>query len=330
MRSIYKVKKRGHMIEFIAHPLVFNSLVLIASLYLLFKSADLLVLGISRYAKRLGLSDALIGLVVVAMAASAPEIISALMGFLSANENVGFGALLGSNMVHAALAMGLVLVIGKKVELEPNIFTKKRFIMWIALMLPFVLASDGRLSRADGAIMVGSFVAYLFYLWQIEGSFGKIKKDVKIQHIWRDVLIFLGCFAALILAGRWLVFSAMQLSNYFGVPAYFIALTVIGVGATMPDLAVEIKAVFKKHASIGMGDLLGSLTIEMLLFLGLVAMFFPLNTNLAQNFNAFLFLAASITIIMFWMNKKALTRKHGLVLLAVYLVFISIEIMRAF
>src|SRR3989344_2704358 len=94
--------------EFMAHPLTFNIPVLIASLYILFKSADLLIDGISDYAKKLGLSDAIIGMVVVAMAASSPEIISSLSGFMSGSASVGFGAILGSNMVHAAFALGLV------------------------------------------------------------------------------------------------------------------------------------------------------------------------------------------------------------------------------
>ena len=134
----------------LAHPLLFNGIVLIASLYILFKSADLIVYGISDYAKRLGLSDALIGLVVVAMAASAPEIISSLTGFMSGQESVGFGAILGTNMVHAGLALGLLCIIGRKIELEPNLFTKRRLIMWSALMLPFILAIiGGELSRLD-------------------------------------------------------------------------------------------------------------------------------------------------------------------------------------
>jgi len=109
----------------LAHPLVFNSLVLAASLYILFKSADLIVYGISDYAKRLGLSDAIIGLVVVAMAASAPEMISALTGFMTGQESLGFGAILGSNMVHAALLLGALCIFARKIELEPNLFTKK-------------------------------------------------------------------------------------------------------------------------------------------------------------------------------------------------------------
>ncbi|VVB81344.1 Sodium/calcium exchanger MaX1 [uncultured archaeon] len=312
-------------VEF-AHPLLFNGVVLIASLFILFKSADLIVYGISDYAKRLGLSDALIGLVVVAMAASAPEIISSITGFMAGQENIGMGTIFGTNMVHAALALGLLCLLGRKIALEPNIFTKRRFIMWIALMLPFVLALDGELSRSDGVILVGAFIAYLFTLWKLEGTLGKIKKNVELKTIWRDAFIFLGCFVALMLSGRWLVFSSVQIANYFNLPAYFIALTVIGVGTTIPDMAVELKSLFRAHASIGLGDLFGSLIIELLLFFGVVALVKPIVIPLHEVLSTMLFLVAAISLIMFWMNKKELTWKHGLVLAGLYAIFLATEI----
>src|SRR5574342_63838 len=311
----------------LAHPLVFNSIVLLASFYILFKSADLIVYGISHYAKRLGLSDAITGLVVVAMAASAPEIISSLTGFLTGHSGIGFGTILGSNMVHVGFALGLLCLIGKKIKLEPSIFTKKRLLMWGMLMLPFVLGIIGRgLSRVDGIVMLVSFCAYLIMLWKIEGATGKIKKNVEFKNIWRDAVIFMLALAALILAGRWLVFSSIQIAAYFNVPAYFIALTIIGVGTTIPDFAVEIKSLFRAHSSIGLGDLLGSLMIELLLFFGIISVVVPITVDMSEALNAMIFLPLGITLVMFWMNQKELPWKHGMAFIALYLVFLMIEI----
>ncbi|MBI4145837.1 sodium:calcium antiporter [Candidatus Woesearchaeota archaeon] len=310
---------------FLEHPLVFNLLVLAASLYILFKSADLIVDGISDYARKLGLSDAIIGLVVVAMAASAPEVISSVIGFMGGETGVGYGAIIGANMVHAAFALGIVTVLGRKIALESTIFTKRRFIMWIALMLPFVLAIDGQLSRADGIVLIGVFIAYLAQLWHQEGTLGKIKKTVKLKAIWKDAFIFLGCFVALMLSGKWLVFSAVQLSNYFNLPSYFVALTVIGIGTTIPDIAIEVKSLYKAHASIGLGDLLGSLIIELVLFFGVVSLFAPINVGM-DALNAMIFLAIAITLMMWWMDRKYLTWKHGITFLSIYAVFLAIEI----
>jgi len=314
--------------QYLQDPLFLNVIVLAASLYILYKSADLIVYGISDYAKKLGLSDAIIGLVVVAMAASAPEIISSLTGFLAGSGSVGFGAILGSNMVHVGFALGILALVGKKLELEPNIFTKQKMFMWAVLMLPFLLSLDGILSRADGVVLVVAFGLYVARLWHMEGTLGKLKENVKLKSIWRDVFIFLGAFAALLLAGRWLVFTSINIAAYFQLPAYFIALTIIGVGTTIPDMAIELRSLFRKKATIGLGDLLGSLMIELVLFFGVLSIVQPLVIDIKIVLNALLFLAGSITFIMLLMRGKEINWKHGLVLLGFYAAFMLIEIYR--
>ena len=311
------------------HPLVFNLLVLIASLYLLYKSADLLIYGISHYAKKMGLSDAIIGLVVVAMAASSPEIISALTGFASGETSIGYGTILGTNMVHAGFAIGILALIFKKIKLDREIFASERLFLWLILMLPFLLIILGSgLSRTDGAILVLVFVIYLLNLWRAEGTLGKLKKNVKLKTIWRDSAIFLGCLTALMLSGRWLVFSAVNIADYFSIPSYFIALTVIGIGTTLPDIAVEFRSEKRKHGGIGMGDLIGSLAIELLLFFGIVALISPITINLKEAGNALFFLAIAITFLILLLKQKEITWKHGLVFLGMYFVFLIIEIWR--
>ncbi|MEM4239594.1 MAG: sodium:calcium antiporter [Candidatus Woesearchaeota archaeon] len=315
------------MLEWLyGNPVLFHTLIVVASLFIMFKAADLLVEGISSYAHKLGLSDAIIGLVVVAMAASSPEIISSVTGFISGGADVGFGAIIGTNMVHIGFALGILALLGKRTSLEAGIFSRQKLLMWAALMLPLLLALDGELSRVDGVLLLIAFGLYMTNLWRLEGTLGKMRKNVRLKTIWRDVFVFVGCLAAILLAGRWLVFSSVNLARAFDIPAYFIALTVIGVGTTMPDIAVELRSLFKAHAAIGLGDLLGSLMIEFLLFFGLLALIKPLPVNVLTVINAFIFLSLSITTLMLLMRKKVLTWKHGLLFLGYYAAFIAIEI----
>jgi len=307
-------------------PFLFHVAIMIFALIILFYAADLIVLGISNYARKLGLSDYLIGLVVVAMAASMPEIVSAIIG-LSLNEpSVMFGTILGSNMVHMALLTGILVFIGKRLNLECQILEKSKVILWFMLLLPFVLALDGELSRPDGFILVVAFVFYIILLWRQEGRLGKIKKNVQLKTIWRDMFIFVGSLVALLLAGRWLVFSGVQIAHLLDIPTYFVALTILGIGGAIPDLAVELRALFRGHQAIGVGDALGSTVIEFLLFFGIVAMIMPLQVDLASIANAAFWLLASITVMLYYIHKKVITRKHGLVLLLFYAAFLAIEI----
>lgn len=314
---------------FLKDPYFFNIAVVIASLYILFKAADLLVFGISDYAKKFGLSDYLIGLIVVAMAASMPEIIASVMGITMQESGVLFGAILGANMVHTALSLGVLTIVGKKMNVECKILDKALFPLWVMLMMPFLLVADGQLSRPDGIILVGIFLLYLIILWKQEGTLGKLKKKVQIGKIWRDAFIFLGCLAALLLAGKWLVVGAVNLGNLFHLTPFFISLTIIGIGTTIPDFAVELRALFRKHEAIGIGDMLGSLIIELTLYFGIVAIIHPLTIDINEILLTGLFLMTSISLMLYFIKKKTMNWKNGLLLLALYAAFFIIELVKS-
>ncbi len=324
------------MIHFILKdPVLMNSVLLLASLAVLFKAADLLIEGISGYAKKLGLSDYIIGLAVVASAASMPEVMASLIGFLTGKEaahGMGFGSILGTIMVHMALVVGLLVIIGGKMNLESEFFGKKAgmlWFLWAIIALPFVLMADGRLSRVDGAILVAVFIFYLALLWRQEGTLGRLKKRIPFSLIWKDAVVFLGSLIALLIAGIILVFSVKSLAFEFGVPAYLMAVAVIGVGAALPDFAVGLRGVLKGHTEIGVGDVIGSTVIELLLYFGIFALASPIRIDWQEIRYAAFFIVASAAVLMFLINKKIAYRRHGIVLLALYIAFIGLEISKA-
>lgn len=311
---------------FMRDPYFVNIIIVAASLFILFKAADLMVFGITSYARKFGLSDYIIGLVVVAMAASMPEIIASLMGLNFNEMGILFGAIIGSNMVHMALAVGVLAMVGKRVNVESKIFEGVLFPLWMMLMMPFLLVSDGKLSRPDGIILVGLFIVYLVMLWRKEGTLGHLRKRVAVSRLWRDAFVFLGCLAALLLAGRWLVFGAVNLADLFGLSPYFISLTIIGIGTTIPDFAIELRSLFSKHEAVGIGDILGSLAIELVLYFGILSIIRPLTVDVSGILSAGILLMASITFMLYIVKQKVLTWKHGIVLLSTYAVFLGVEI----
>ena len=312
--------------EALLTPLVFNAAVFAISLFILFYSADLLIDGISSYAKKLGLSDEIIGLVVIALAASMPEIVAALGGLAANETGLLFGTIIGANMVHMGFLVGGLALLGRKLTLECRLIQKSKFLIWALLLLPFVLASDGLLSRSDGIVLVAVFGIYLVRLWKLEEKRTRLKKHIHLKNVWRDVAIFLGALIALILSGRYLVFSAIILSREFGIPSYFIAITVIAICSAIPDFAVGIRSIFKGKQDIGIGDIIGSTVIELLLFLGIVAIFEPLTIIVPTIATASIFLIICITLLLFFLRNRAITWKHGLALMGVYLAFIITEI----
>ena len=306
-------------------PLIFYVVVILASIVLLFKSADLIILGISNYAKKLGLSDAIIGLVVVAMAASLPEMIASLTGLAIQENDVAIGTIIGTNMVHAALVVGVLSLIGKKMNLECEILDKSKLMIWALFVLPFILMSDGMLSRADGVILVAGFVAYITVLWKKEGTLGKMKKNVKLKTIYKDSIIFIGSLLALLIAGSLLVFGGVRFANLLNIPSYFISLVIIGAGSAIPDFVVGLKSIFQKHQEIGIGDILGSMMIEFLLFFGIVSIVHPLKIDVSNIITAGIFLVTSMTLLMYFLRRKIMTWKEGLFMIGIYVLFVVVE-----
>ncbi len=298
-------------------------LIIAASLAILLKSADHIILGISKYAKILGLSDALIGLLVVSMAASLPEVISSISGLIAGNIEVAAGALIGTNMVHLALVVGVLSLVGKKMNLSCEVLEDSKLLIFGLFILPFIVMSDGVLSRPDGLLLLGSFIIYVVFLWEKEGTLGKIKKNVKLEKIWKEVLIFAGGLVALLIAGRVLVYGVVNLSAALQISTYFITLIIIGIGSALPDFVVGLQSVFRKHQEIGIGDFIGSTMLQFLLYLGVVALIHPLTIDFKNTILAAIFLITSMGVLLLFLNKKEITWKHGLILIGIYLLFIG-------
>lgn len=309
--------------------LIVSLLIMVVSLIFIFWAADLIVYGIGNYAKKLRLSDYITGLVVVAMAASMPEVIASMTALVAGKGDVMFGTILGTNMVHVALVTSMVAIIGKKVNVESTILSKALLPLWVVLMVPLVLiASDGELGRVDGVILLLMFALYLIWLWNQEKSLGFMRKRVMLRSLWRDGFIFLGSLVALLIASNSLVFGSITVAAIVGIPAYFLAITVIAIGGAFPDFAVALRSIKQGHQDIGVGDILGSILIEFLLFFGVVGVFHPVVVPLKEVIGAIMFLGVGITFLLWVIRQGTMTYKHGFILLALYAAFMVTEIIK--
>ncbi|MBD3361977.1 hypothetical protein GF358_04275 [Candidatus Woesearchaeota archaeon] len=320
------------MFEFItsAHPLLFNTVVLVFSLLIVIKAADLLILGISNYARKFGISDYLIGFLVLAIGTSLPELVSSLTGGSVGSSGVALGTVLGSCVITVTFVLGAMTVAAKKLDVKTKLLGRSTYLILLMGLLPVIMLLDRKISRLDGVLLVVVFFAYIFGLWRKEGTFGQLKKHVRIKNLWKDVFIFLGALVALLLGARFLVFSSVVISQEIGISSYVIALIVIGLGASLPDLTVELKSLKKGHAGIGFGNVLGGITAEMLLILGVVAIFYPITIikiNIWGLITTLIFFLVSLALVIFWVRKNVLHRWQGIVLLMIYALFVAVQIL---
>ncbi len=307
------------------YPLAFHISIMLISLLILVKSADLLIFGAVNYSKKFGLSDYVIGFLIVGIVTSLPEFVSAVFGSSIGEGGIVFGTFLGSCVLTITLMLGIELFAAKKFSVKSKLLGETKYYIPFLVILPFGLVWDGILSRGDGFLLISTFIVYITIIWKKEGTLGKIKKDVKIKRLWKDMAIFLGALAALLLSAKWLVFSAVGLSQILVIPPYVIALIVIAWGTSIGDLAVDLKAIFAGHADVALGDIFSAFVVENVLLLGLVAVIKPIVINPMILIPAATFFIVPLSGIIF-LVKEELTWRHGLFLIGLYIAFIIVQI----
>ncbi|MEK6960514.1 MAG: hypothetical protein AABX47_05035 [Nanoarchaeota archaeon] len=308
------------------HYLLASVIVLVASLYLLEKASDYIVIGISGYAQTLGLSDSLIGFLVVSLAMTLPEFVSSLIGNQSGEPGIVFGTILGSGVVSITVILGTLAVLGGRVRLKEHLLGEIRPLILPMVALPLILSWDGAISRIDGSLLLLAFIIFVVVLWKEEGTMGQMKERVPMKTLYKDAFIFLFALAALLLAARFLVFSSIVLAHEFGVPTYLMALTVIAIGASVGDFMLDVRSLAKGRKDIAVGDVLGGIIVGNTLALGIIAMISPIKANVWDLAPAYFFFLIPLAGVMHLIKRGSMSRRHGVWLLSTYVAFLVVQI----
>jgi len=177
-------------------------IIALLSLIVIFWSAEYLLLAISNYSKKTGLSHYIIGFLIVAMGTSLPELSTGIMSAVAKNNVLSLGNVIGANILDVTLILGIIFIITGRMKNTENILSKSMISFYLVILLPLLLGIDGNISRIDGLILIIVFVLYLISLLRKEHSFGNIKKNVKFDLIIIDMVTFLFALVALLLTSR--------------------------------------------------------------------------------------------------------------------------------
>ncbi|MBP3202132.1 MAG: calcium/sodium antiporter [Bacteroidales bacterium] len=257
---------------------------LLTGLALVVFGADYLVEGASAVARRFGLSEFVIGLTIVGMGTSAPEMVVSFIGASEGNADIALGNVVGSNIFNTLLILGLTAVMlpigitesNRKRDIPVNIFITVLLILLGLEATLFGVGTNG-LSRWDGAIMIGFFILYFLLSFKQKAPQEGPADEVKQRNIWLSVLFILGGLAALIFGGQLFVNSATSIAKALHVSDKFIAITVLAGGTSLPELATCVAAAVKKKGQLALGNIIGSNVFNILLILGGSALIHPLS-----------------------------------------------------
>ena len=306
-------------------------LLLIAGLALIVFGADYLVDGASGIARRFGLSEFVIGLTIVGMGTSAPEMVVSFIGAFQGNADIAIGNVVGSNIMNTLLILGLTAIIlpmavtpsNRKRDIPVNILIT---ILLIVLGLEHTLfrfGADG-LTHLDGAILIAVFIVYMWFCFK-SGKADEEETPGKQRSIWLCILMIAAGLAGLIFGGNLFVDNATELARAMGVSDKFIAITILAGGTSMPELATCVVAAAKKKGQLALGNIIGSNVFNILLILGGSALIHPLSFEHITFVDLGVLLVSALALLsaLFIGKKNKIDRLDGSLFLLIWAAYMA-------
>ncbi|MCR5518817.1 MAG: calcium/sodium antiporter [Bacteroidales bacterium] len=276
--------------------MILEILFLLLGLAMVIGGANSLVDGASSVARRTGISEFVIGLIIVGFGTSLPELVVSVTGALAKNSDIAIGNVLGSNIFNTSLILAVSAMIAPVAITRSNKFRD----IPITILVTFLVAAlgwQGGLNRLEGIIMVLLFAAYIIYSFKTDHEDAPAEEEAKIFNTFTSVLLILGGLACLVLGGRLFVNSAVNIAHMIGVSDKFIAITVLAVGTSLPEFVTSIVALAKKRSQLALGNILGSNVFNLLLILGVSAIISP--TSFAR-IDVYDYAALLLSIVLVW------------------------------
>jgi cation:H+ antiporter len=304
---------------------------LVGGLTVILLSANALVGGASSLAKRFNISDLVIGLTIVSIGTSTPELAISVISAVKGNTDIAVGNVLGSNIANILLILGISAIV-YPLTVQKNTQYKEIPLGLLAVVLIGFMGNDiffdnadsNIISRIDGIVLLCFFIVFLYYIFQIatnnEAEPGKIQQ----QPVWKSVSLVVLGIAGLYFGGKYFVEGAIDVAHYFGMSDSLIGLTIVAIGTSLPELATSIVAAYKKNPDIAVGNVVGSNILNVFFILGITATIKPLPLNISTNFDIAVAVIAALLLFMgtFLFQRRIVTRTEGIFFVTIYVSYL--------
>ena len=296
----------------------------------LWLGTELIIKPAISIARHFKLSEMFVGLTLLAIGTDLPELIiniTASVDRLNGIDTAGlvYGNIVGSAMSQLALTMGLAAMLGY-LYLNKRQIRRDGLMLLSSVFILFVLSFNGMLSRLDGIILIIVYIIYFATLQRQEKFVEKAVRAKKTDFRW-SIVSLIGGFIILFLASNVTIDSALILAERWGVAQSLIGVLLIGLGTSLPELALVISALRNGSSQLGVGNLIGSNIFDVLFVLGISAAI--ANIPVTQGFIffdvPFLFVTSFVTLILFWRDYK-LDKKEATVLIGLYIIYVILKL----
>ena len=271
----------------------------------------------------------IIGMTVVSFATSAPELIVSLNATLNGFSNFAIGNVIGSNIANIGLVLGIITII-YPINLQQRFYTSDFPILMLSTFLFYLLLITGnKISRGEGIILLVLISVILIYLFLYQkktiSEFSDVGDTSKIS-IPKSIFYVLFSGLLLWLGSETLIKSAISVANKYEISERVISVTMVAIGTSIPELAASVVASIKKQNDLSIGNLIGSNIFNLLVVIGITSTVLPIeqiDSKIIFNDMLWVILFSAIILPLAYLKRKnVLTRKKGIILLTLYLIFI--------
>lgn len=310
--------------------IIIQCIVLVVGLFMLVKGADLFVEGASDIATKFGIPQLVVGLTIVAIGTSLPELSVSITAATKGNAGITLGNVLGSNILNVLVILGITSIIVPILIPRTALRYDIPFCIFITALVLVMGWIGKEIVFIEGMILILLFIGYSIYLFFL--SRGSIKKEKKEKRpdtmpVWKCIVFVILGGVCVVLGSDLTVDGATTIARIVGLSERIIGLTIVAFGTSLPELVTSVAAARKGNADIAIGNILGSNIFNILLIIGLTATIAPIPFEPSFIVDS---LVAILALIILWLvsrKKRELTRPGGVILLLTYAVyFISLII----
>jgi len=307
----------------------------VLGLVVLTLGGDLLVRGATSIARLAGLTPAVIGLTIVAMGTSLPELVVSVIASVDGQPDISVGNVIGSNIFNVSMIMGAAALIAR-LPIRGQVVKLEYPVMFLATVVTIVIARDGLIDRVEaGALLLSLvvFTAYMIRLARVEATAAE-QQDLTVAAERKvlkgkgaEVILAIGATLAgiglLVAGGKALVDGAVRLAQLAGWTERVIGLTIVAAGTSAPELATSVIAALKKESDIAVANLIGSNIFNLLGILGVAGLILPLQVSPAMlASDVWWMLGTTVLVFLLMFVRKSLSRPDGLILTGTFAIYI--------
>lgn len=322
--------------------MLISILLLVVGLVLILGGANYLTEGSAAVAKRMGMSDFIVGLTIVSMMTSAPELVVSVMSAFKASTEMAVGNIVGSNIFNILAIIGVVAMI-KPIGVTRGVLVNEIPLMILSSVVLLVMGLSPLLdngpmvvTRVDGLLLLLFFVVFMRYTIASAKHMPQPDEPVaadgarqKELPLWRALVYLVGGLAALIFGGQLFVDGAVGVARILGWSEALIGLTILAAGTSLPELATSAVAAMRGFPGLCLGNVIGSCIFNVFFVLGLTSVIKPLAFGQIGVFDLSTLVGASL---LFWFvgwfyKKRTITRSEGLLMFACYVAYTVYKIL---